>query len=138
MKYKVALQLWCWLSLNQFQWFVNSSDKASFEDLINGISAPEEDGTVEIDKDHLQKNPECGYLPEKPENLRASSRISNAEESDRHYPWVISVTRLNPFLPVLPGATTRCAGAIITQTTALTAAHCICGIPQKYQDTLHT
>ena len=84
----------------------------------------EEKGSVEIDPDHKLTNPECGHVPDKSTSgSKSSSRISNAAESDRHYPWVISVDRNHPPKTGI----SSCGGAIITKTAALTAGHCICG-----------
>ena len=99
-----------------------------FQKLLDGSSAfvDENESSVEIDKDHLEKNPECGYLPPKSTSSAASSRISNAAESDQHFPWMISITRMNKH--ILGGEEIElCAGTIISQTTAVTSAKCICG-----------
>ena len=75
---------------------------------------------VDIDTDHLKREPACGKLPSK-----ASSRISNSQESEQQFPWVIFVTRWNTFLV---GSQSRmCGGTIITKTSAVSAAHCVCG-----------
>ena len=79
-----------------------------------------EKNKVEIDKDHLLKNPECGDLPSS-----SSSRISNSKEAARHYPWVIFVVRRNKYKKYPEGS---CGGTIITQASAITSAHCICGV----------
>ena len=102
-------------------------DITKLREVVEGISISEEEGSVEIDKDHLLKNPECGHLPDESQTPSASSRISNAEESKRHYPWVIYVRRVNSVLD----RHEHCGGSIITQITAITASHCICGIPKK-------
>ena len=91
------------------------------------------ESSVDIDKEHLAKNPECGYVPEIPNNPRPSSRISNAKKSDKHYPWVIKVERRNTYSPRNPFS---CGGSIITQTAAITASHCICGIPEELESSI--
>ena len=42
----------------------------------------------EIDSDHLKQVPTCGEIPKK-----VSSRITNAKDSDVHFPWVVRVQR---------------------------------------------
>ena len=108
-------------------------DLENLNDVVEGISISEEEGSVKTDKDHLRKNPECGILPEKSQTASASSRISNADETDKHYPWVISVLRRNS---ELQGHIGYCGGSIITQKTAVTASHCICGIPEQYASSI--
>ena len=81
-------------------------------------------GIIEIDPDHLRIEPECGKIP-----AIGSSRISNAEESDRHYPWVVLVSRENDFMEIKKGWI--CGGSIITKNAVVTAAHCICGPSHK-------
>lgn len=76
-------------------------------------------GNIGIDKDHLRLEPECGKLP-----AVGSGRISNAKESDRHYPWVVKVERKNDFTEMKE---TTCGGSIIRKNVVVTAAHCICG-----------
>ena len=44
-----------------------------------------------------------------------------------HYPWVVLVKRHNK---IIPRWHEDCGGSIITQTVAVTASHCICGIPE--------
>ena len=80
---------------------------------------------IEFDKDHLKKYPECGVLP-----TQSSGRISNSLPSEIQYPWVIRVRRKNSFRnPVA----TICGGSIITKNTAITSAHCICGVSASYE-----
>lgn len=119
----------CFLTLGLDHCCSSGVDITNLRELVEGISILEEEGSVEIDKDHLLKNPECGQLPEESQTPSASSRISNADESSRHYPWVIYVRRVNSVL----GRHEHCGGSIITQITAITASHCICGIPKKYR-----
>ena len=79
---------------------------------------------VDIDLGHLKREPACGKPPSK-----VSSRISNAQESEHQFPWVIFVTRLNGNL--VGGNSRFCGGTIITKTSAVTAAHCVCGPGDK-------
>ena len=59
----------------------------------------------EIDQDNWRETGgECGKLPKE----KASSRISNAIDSDVHYPWVVRVAR--EFKEKKIG---ECAGSII-------------------------
>ena len=70
------------------------------KEIIKGVSELEDEASnIDLDERHLQTNTECGYLPEKPKNLPISSRISNAEEANVHYPWVIKVIRENLEFP---------------------------------------
>ena len=45
---------------------------------------------LDIDSAHLEIEKKCGNIPK-----TASSRIVNAKESSRHYPWVVRVARIN-------------------------------------------
>ena len=84
-------------------------------------------GNIEIDEDHLKREPDCGKLPSK-----SSSRISNAQESEQQFPWVVFVAREN--YAVDPnGKYMNCGGAIITKYSVVTAAHCVCG-PMDAED----
>ena len=74
---------------------------------------------IVIDTDHLNQEPDCGKLP-----TIGSSRISNAQDSEQHYPWVVEVHRTNEHLEKKG---MLCGGSIITKNSVLTAAHCICG-----------
>ena len=76
-----------------------------------------------FDTDHLYHEHQCGRLPSLPK-----SRISNAKETDTHYPWVVEVIRSNQYLQCKEY---RCGGSIITQNSVVSAAHCICG---RYDD----
>ena len=78
---------------------------------------------IKIDIDHIKFEPECGKLPQK-----ASSRISNAEDSDQLYPWVVEVSRSNDYMEI---DANDCTGSIITKNSVVTAAHCICGLTTK-------
>ena len=52
------------------------------EDIIRGVAVSDNEGSsIHVDDDHKKRNPECGYLPEKPANPSATSRISNAKEA---------------------------------------------------------
>ena len=80
-------------------------------------------GDIDIDNDHLKLEPECGRLPSE-----ASSRISNSQESEQHFPWVVFVQRRNRALVLPPYYVDKpCGGTIITKHSVITAAHCICG-----------
>lgn len=87
----------------------------------------EGNGNIEIDKDHLKIVPDCGKLPSK-----SSSRISNAQESDQQFPWVVFVSRTSYALDP-NGKNNFCGGAIITKYSAVTAGHCVCG-PMDNED----
>ena len=129
--------LLCFLTLNSFKWCTNGINPYILKEIIRGVKISDDEGSsIDIDDEHKQKNPECGYLPESPENQFASSRISNAKEANRHYPWVITVSRQNYYIPKYenPEQRDECAGSIITQTAALTASHCICGVLKRYID----
>ena len=91
----------CFLTLDFKDRCFSEVDIANLIEEVEGISISEEEGSVETDKDHLRKNPECGLLPEESKTASASSRISNADEIDKHYPWVISVLRRNAALKVI-------------------------------------
>ena len=131
MSHKFLLRQFALLTITHCSCSKDFPTNSQFDEMIQGVSFLEEEGSVDIDKDHLSSNPECGYVPETPNRLPLSSRISNAEESDIHYPWVILVERQNAAIP-----TWKCGGSIITQTAAITASHCICGIPGEYADSL--
>ena len=109
----------CFLTLRSNNHFSSGVNIENLRDVVKGISISEEEGSVEIDEDHLRTNPECGLLSEESQTL---SRISNADETDKHYPWVISVRRRNSYMPK-GGA--DCGGSIITRIHAITASHCI-------------
>ena len=81
-------------------------------------------GNVDIDIDHYMLERDCGRFPS-----IASSRISNAHDSNRHYPWVVKVMRSNAYLENDNGL--HCGGSIITKNIAITAAHCLCGALTK-------
>ena len=87
--------------------------------IIENISVICDDGNIDIDMDHFMLERDCGKFPS-----IASSRISNAQDSNRHYPWVVRVTRSNAYLENNEGA---CGGSVITKNSAITAAHCLCG-----------
>ena len=125
----------CFMTLNHFKWCTGGIDPLKLKDIISGVEVSDDEGSsIDIDDEHKQKNPECGYLPENPKNPSATSRISNAKEANRHYPWVIKVFRRNNLIPKCKNAMQcdECGGSIITQTAALTASHCICGVPEMY------
>ena len=53
----------------------------------------------DIDQEHLLKVPDCGKIQSTWNNPiywheSVSSRISNAQEAEMHYPWVIRVNRI--------------------------------------------
>ena len=76
--------LLCFLTLNSFKWCTDGIDPYILKEIIRGVKISDDEGSsIDIDDDHKQKNPECGYLPESSENPSASSRISNAEEANR-------------------------------------------------------
>ena len=77
---------------------------------------------IDIDADHLTREPACGKVPSK-----ASSRISNAIESEQHYPWVVFVVRLNDNHNLPSEKMLNCGGTIITKSSVVSAAHCVCG-----------
>ena len=61
--------LLCFLTLDRFKWCTGGIDPAKMEDIINGVSISNDEGSsIDIDDDHKHKNPECGYLPESPKN----------------------------------------------------------------------
>ena len=120
---------WFYLAVNFCNWCTEGVHIEKLEKIVKGVIISEEEGSVKIDQDHLRKNPECGFVSETLEARSSSSRISNAEESDKHYPWMIFVVRRNSAVPGFQGS---CGGAIITQKTAITASHCICGVPEGW------
>ena len=123
------------LTFTHFKSCTDGIDPLKLKDIIRGVAVSDDEGSsIDIDDDHEDKNPECGYLPEISKNPSASSRISNAEEANRHYPWVITVMRQNNLIPKCKNVMQcdECAGSIISQTVALTASHCICGVPWMY------
>ena len=122
-----VLQLY-FLTFNHYIWSTDGIDIEELQDIITGVSVLDDKGSsIDIDDDHKQSNPECGYLPEEPKDQSACSRISNAEETNMHYPWVISVTRQHLYDTTdTMSDTRRCGGSIITKNTAVTAGHCIC------------
>ena len=131
MKSPKIIHLFCMILCNQFQLLVNGSNgdlEAKLQAILEGVYVGREGyGSVPIDEDHLRRNPECGYLPAKTGNVPPSSRIANAKEADQHYPWMILLRKTNRHIN--NGDIDLCGGAIITQTIAVTAAHCICGSP---------
>ena len=84
---RVSFWFLCFLTLDFNNHCSCGVDITNLRDVVEGISISEEEGSVEIDKDHLRKNPECGILPEEPQTASTSSRISNADKTDKHYPW---------------------------------------------------
>ena len=87
MKNYVELNLYSLLTFMIYtQWYVHGNIETIFDDLMNDELYREGQASVEIDKDHLKRNPECGYLPDKQNRPLGASRIINAEESDRHSP----------------------------------------------------
>ena len=124
----IRLNLLFLLEFMYFQFSVLGSFDTILNELLDENFVREDIGNVKIDEDHLKRNPECGTLLERENNPSSSSRISNSEESDRHYPWMIKVERENSAIDVLiDERIIPCGGVIITQTTAITASHCICG-----------
>ena len=78
-----VLQLY-FLTFNHYIWSTDGIDIEELKDIITGVSVLDDKGSsIDIDDDHKQSNPECGYLPEEPKDQSACSRISNAEESNR-------------------------------------------------------
>ena len=64
-----------------------------------------------VDPDHRALVPECGQS----EPMKA--RISNAEQSQHHYPWIISVILLDyRHSPATNKPPFLCGGSIITET----------------------
>ena len=116
----------CLVTLSDFKWYTNGIEERKLKKIIEGISKSDGSSSVQIDAQHLQKNPECGKVPKKQTNPPVTSRISNAEETNMHYPWVISVRRQNYYDIDAMTNPKRCSGSIITQSTAVTAGHCIC------------
>ena len=53
----------------------------------------------------------CGLILKEPTAQASSNRISNAKESEVHYPWVVRVSREYTNLPVTYTGT--CTGTII-------------------------
>ena len=92
--------------------------------LIENISVICEDGSIDIDMDHFLLERDCGKFPS-----IASSRISNAHDSNQHYPWVVKVMRSNAYLENKDQG--HCGGSVITKNIAITAAHCLCGALTK-------
>ena len=72
--------------------------------------------TSNVDSDHQAMAPECGQIH--PRKKRSTStRISNAEQSQYHYPWVISVLRIDERPPpAIRKSPSLCGGSIITET----------------------
>ena len=71
-----------------------------------------------LDLEHKQRTEECGKVhdelnDESPMDT-SNSRVSNAKESDVHYPWVVGVRREFRRNRQLLGRS-KCGGAIITQ-----------------------
>ena len=130
MKSTILIKLSCVVFYCHFQSFVCGSNGdlvTKLEQILQGVRIDKERSSVPIDPDHLQSNPECGILPPKTRNAPASSRIANAEEADQHYPWMILLVHVNEHIE--NGRIYECGGSIITQTIAVSAAHCICGSP---------
>lgn len=130
MKSTILIKLSCVVFYCHFQSFVCGSNGdlvTKLEQILQGVRIDKERSSVPIDPDHLQSNPECGILPPKTRNAPASSRIANAEEADQHYPWMILLVHENEHIE--NGRIYECGGSIITQTIAVSAAHCICGSP---------
>ena len=74
---------WFFLLLIKLQKLpIHGSYITKLNDIIKGVSVLDEESSVDIDQDHLEKNPECGYLPGTASSPKASSRISNAKESE--------------------------------------------------------
>ena len=72
--------------------------------------------TFNVDPDHQAMAPECGQTH--PRMKRSTStRISNAEQSQYHYPWIISVLRFDESPPLATRKSpSLCGGSIITET----------------------
>ena len=121
-----------WCLFNCSQWMVFGSIVDDLKKIMDDDFLMEEENTdiVDIDQDHLRHTPECGDMYSRKNKPSAKSRITNAAESDRHYPWVVEIQRNNPHfnsIHKIPPNTGSCAGSIITKTSAITNAHCICG-----------
>ena len=138
LKMRLEVLLLYFLTFCYIKKCTDGMDISQLEQLIRGVAISDNEGSsIDIDDHHKQKNPECGYLPEIPTKSSATSRISNAKEAKVHYPWVIYVRRYNRLIPsAVDGSHRMCAGSIITQTTAITASHCICGVSKKDIDSM--
>ena len=72
--------------------------------------------TSNVDPDHQAMAPECGQTHPRMKRS-ASTRISNAEQSQYHYPWIISVLRFDERPPpATRKSPSLCGGSIITET----------------------
>ena len=60
MSYKFLLPGFVLLTITHYSCAVDFSTNSEFDDMIQGVSFLEEEGSVDIDKDHLTSNPECG------------------------------------------------------------------------------
>ena len=78
----IILIIWCLSNLVYKNGPTRGSNSEHLKEIIRGVSVSEVKGSVDIDEKHLQRNPECGYLPEKQNEPATSSRIANAKESD--------------------------------------------------------
>ena len=79
-----VLQL-CFLTLNHYKWSTDGIDIEKLKEIIRGVSVSNDKGTsIDIDDEHTQNNPKCGYIPEEHKIQCPSNRISNAEEANRH------------------------------------------------------